>query len=139
MWNALGILAATEVGATVKRNMMALGIYMIAGVALLMAILFGLFGFYQWLLERMNGMEASLTVSATLLGVALLIACIGYFVKNRRQKTFPLAATALVAAPVAARMISRHPKASVLSLLGVVATGMILSRSVLKPKAKNDS
>jgi hypothetical protein len=126
MWKALSIIAVTEAGMRLKRLIVALTVFIIAGAIFSVSLFFSLFSLYIWLGRHMSDLEASLTISGSLFALAIVIAFIGYFVKNRKTKTDNLASTALIAAPIAAGVVSKFPRLSVVGLIAVAALGFFL-------------
>jgi hypothetical protein len=128
MWKALSLIAATEVGARLKNRIIAFVIFVIAGVIFVISLCFFLFSLYIWLARSMSDLEASMTISGSLFLLAVIFSTIGYFIKNRQLKTSPLTSTALIAAPVAAGIISKFPRASIVGFIAVIAAGFFLAK-----------
>ena len=86
--------------------------------------------------------EASLFIAGGLLVAALLAFGVGLYVKNRRRPARPLAATALVAAPLAAKLIGSgmgSRKGWRVALIGgVVVLGALLGRQFFTGSADGE-
>jgi hypothetical protein len=130
MWKGLSLLAANEVGGAIRRNVLATGIYGMAGIVGLIGVVFGLVAFQGWLSLRMSAIEADLLIAGLLLGVALLIAIVGAYTKHRRRTSTALTASALLAAPIAAGVIGKRLNLGTIALIGVVALGAMLGRQL---------
>ena len=128
MWQGLSLLAASEFGGVLKRNLRALACYVASAVVALIGLVFALQAAHSWLEWRMSPIAASLVIAASLLAFALILILAGQLVARRRRGASPLASTALVAAPFAARMIGRKVSYGTVAIAGVVAMGVVLGR-----------
>jgi nitrate reductase gamma subunit len=118
MFKGLSLLAATEVGASVSRNLRALPYFLVGGLILLIGFGFLLALAHGWLAQELGSMAASGVIAATLISCAGLLLIIGSSIKARRVATSsPLTTTALIAAPMAASFMA-----------GVIAAGALLGR-----------
>lgn len=128
MWKGLSFLAATELGALLKRNLRAFGYYAVGALVAVIGILFALQAAHSWLTLRMDTISASLVIAATMLFAAGVLTIIGHFAATRRRQSTALASSALVAVPLAARMVGRKVSYGTIAVAGMVAAGVILGR-----------
>lgn len=132
MWKGLSLLVANEFGLAFRRNAMAMALYAVAGLVFLMGVMFVLLALRDWLGLHMSAIEAGLVVAAGLLCLAAVVALAGVYVKRRRRSSAALASTAILAVPVAARMIGRRVTVGTVAVMGVVALGALLGRQLGK-------
>jgi hypothetical protein len=132
MWKGLSLLVANEVGSTLKRNVNGLIFYAIGGVLIVVSLVFALGATHGWLLFYMTSIEANLAIAGTLLVVALILLAIGSYVKNHRTQPSLMASTALVTAPLAARMFNGKVSPATMGVLGIIAAGALLGRQIGK-------
>ena len=132
MLGGIGAFIASEISGVVRRNLI---VYALMGFAVLLVLCAGgyaLSALHTVLALRYGSAEASLIVAGGLLVAALLFFGGALYVKNRRRPARPLAATALVAAPLAARLIGSRMSARtgwrVALVGGVVVLGALLGR-----------
>jgi hypothetical protein len=130
VWNSLALLAANEVGGMFRRNVTALAFYAVSGITALGGVAFGLVAAHLWLSTRMSKIEASLSIAGALLVMAILIAGIGYFVKNRRRTRTEVTSTALLALPIAARLVTSRINWGTMTVAGIMAAGVLLGRQL---------
>lgn len=123
MLNALTLLAATEMGGAVKRNVRAVCYYAVAAGAGVVGLFFLLLAGRDALLPQLGPVMANVAVGGGMLALALLIYLIGYVIRNRRSRTSPLASSAIVAAPFAAKMVGKRINLATLSVAGVMLAG----------------
>ncbi|CAN5171409.1 hypothetical protein BH10PSE8_BH10PSE8_12150 [soil metagenome] len=105
MLGGIGAFIASEISGAVRRNVT---VYALFGVSVLLVLCAGgyaLSALHTVLALRYGMAEASLFIAGGLLLAALIALGLGLYVKNRRRPARPLAATALVAAPLAAKLI----------------------------------
>lgn len=132
MWKALSILAAGEAGSAIKRNLTVLAIYAAAGVVALIGAVFGLVLLQDWLSLRMPALQAGLIVTGGLFGFALVLALVAVVAGRRRRSSPSLATAALVAAPVAAKMVGGRLNLATIAVLSAGVLGVIFARSLGK-------
>jgi glucose uptake protein GlcU len=130
VWNSLALLAANEVGGMFRRNVTALAFYAASGITALGGVAFGLVAAHLWLSTRMSGIEASLSIAGALLVLATVIAGIGYFMKNRRRTRTEVTSTALIALPIAARLVTSRVSWGMMTVAAVMAAGVLLGRQL---------
>lgn len=132
MLKGLSLLAASELGVMISRNIKALVFYTGAAVAGIMSLIFVLMAAYSWLLMHMSSIMANLVIAGGLLVLAGSLVLIGNYIKHRARPASAMATTALVALPLAAGVLARKPALSTFILAGVVAMGAIAGRYVVR-------
>ena len=130
MWSNLALLAANEVGGVFRRNVTAVAFYTASGITALIGVVFGLIAVHFWLSTRMSEIEASLSIAGALLVLAMLIASIGYFMKNRRRTRTEVTSTALIALPIAARLVTSRISWGTMTVAAIMAAGVLLGRQL---------
>jgi hypothetical protein len=130
VWNSLALLAANEVGGMFRRNVTAVAFYAAAAVTALGGGAFGLIAAHSWLSIRMSSIEASLSIAGGLLALAIIIAGIGYFMKHRRRSRTEVTSTALIALPIAARMVTSRVSWGTMTVAAIMAAGVLLGRQL---------
>lgn len=133
MFKGLSLLAATELGGAVSRNVRAIPYFAFAALIFLFGFGFLLDLAHAWLSLRMSTMAASGVLAAMLLTVAGSLLLIGHTIQERRQATSPLTTTALIAAPFAAKVLGSRLSFGTVAVAGVVAAGALLGRFIAKP------
>lgn len=133
MLGGLGSYIASEVSGTVKRNVTVLALYAIGALLVLCAAGYALNALHVVLMARYGAIAASLWIAGGLLLTGLVCFGVAAYVKSRKRPSRPLAQTAFVAAPVAAKILSASAVGSKMSwrtvaLGGVVVLGAILGR-----------
>jgi hypothetical protein len=129
MFKALSLLAASELGGAVSRNVRAVPYFALGVLALLIGSGFLLDLAHAWLSLRMSPMAASGVLAAVLFTVAGIFLLVGLSIKNRRQpQVSPLTTSALIAAPFAARFLGTRLRFGTVAVAGVVAAGAVLGR-----------
>lgn len=132
MFGGLTALLASEVGGVVRRNVTVYGLLLVAVVIAACAIGYGLDALHGFLALRYGAIAASLWVAGGLLLLSLILLSVALYLKNRRRPGRPLAAAALVATPVAAKLIGARVGWR-LGLLGaIVVLGVTLGRQFVK-------
>jgi hypothetical protein len=126
MWQGLSLLAATELGGMLKRNLRAVAYYAASALVAVIALVFMLQAAHAWLVSHMSTINASLVIAAVMLGIAGILLLVGHFVAGRKRSS--LTSTALVAAPFAARMIGRKVSYGTIAVAGVIAMGVVVGR-----------
>lgn len=132
MLKGLSLLAAAEAGAAVKRQAIAYALYAAAAVVGLFALAFLLAALHTWLTMRMSSVEASLYIALGLAVIAGVIFAIGSYRKSRRATPSPLAATAAVAAPLAAQTLLRRANLGAVGLVAVLIGGALIGRRIAR-------
>jgi hypothetical protein len=132
MLSGLSFLAATEAGEALRRHMRAAIIAAMGAVAGLGGIVFCLIALHAWLLQRMSPVEASLVIAAGLIVLSLIFVAVAAFIRRSRRQPSALAATALVATPVALRLLGGRLDFKALGIAGVLALGAIAGRQLGK-------
>jgi hypothetical protein len=130
MWSGLSLLAATEAGEVLRRHIRAAAIAGFGILAGMAGLVFGLIALHAWLLQRFTPIEASLMIAAGLVFVCMTFLLIAVFVRRSRKNPSALAATALVAAPMAARLIGGRLDFKVVGIASVLALGAIVGRQL---------
>lgn len=131
MFKGLSLLAASELGGTVSRNLRAVPYFAFAALISVFAIGFLLDVGHTWLSLRMGSMAASGILAAVLLTLAVIALLVGYATKRKPPSaTSPLTTSALIAAPFAARLLGGKLKLGTVAVAGVVAAGAVLGRYI---------
>jgi hypothetical protein len=135
MIGGIGAYIAGEISGAVRRNV-TVGVFMGFGVLLLLcAGGYLVAALHTALALRYGSVEASLFVAGGLFVAGLVAIAIGFYVKNRPRPARPMAATALVAAPLAAKLLGSglaSKKGWRVALIGgVVVLGALLGRRFL--------
>ena len=132
MLGGIGAYIASEVTGAVRRNLIVYGLMGFAVLLVLCSGGYALSALHTVLALRYGSAEASLVIAGGLLVAALLSFGVALYVKNRRRPARPMAATALVAAPLAAKLIGSRMSARtgwrVTLVGGVVVLGAVLGR-----------
>ena len=131
MFKGLSLLAASELGGTVKRNLRAVPYFAFAALIFLFAFGFLLDVGHTWLSLRLGSMAASAILAAVLLTLAAIALLAGYAIKRKRPSaSSPLTTSALIAAPFAARFLGGRLRLGTVAVAGVVAAGAVLGRYI---------
>jgi len=132
MLGGIGAYIASEISGAVKRNLI---VYALMGFAVLLVLCAGgyaLSALHTVLALRYGTAEASLFIAGGLFVAALIAFGAALYVKNRRRPARPVAATALVAAPLIAKLVGSGVKSRTgwrIALVGgVVVLGALLGR-----------
>jgi hypothetical protein len=134
MFKGFSLLAATELGGTVSRNVRAMPYFAFGALIFLVGFGFLIALAHDWLSLRMGSMVASGILAAVLLTVAGAALLTGHTIKEQHPVgPSPLTASALIAAPIAARFLGGRLRLGTVALAGVVAIGAILGRSLGRP------
>ncbi|HEY5797887.1 MAG TPA: hypothetical protein VIU82_23010 [Bosea sp. (in: a-proteobacteria)] len=132
MLGGIGAFLASEISGAVRRNVVVYALFGLATLLVLCAGGYALSALHTVLALRYGAAEASLFIAGGLLVAALLAFGTGLYVKNRRRPARPLAATALVAAPIAAKLVGAGLGSrkgwKIAALGGVVVLGALLGR-----------
>lgn len=130
MWNNLAQLAASEFGGMIRRNMTAIAFYTAACITALTGFVFALIAGHFWLRYRVSDIEASLIIAGALLVLAAVIVGFGYFLKNRRRSNSEMASTALMALPIAARLVTSRANWGTMTVAAILTAGVLLGRRI---------
>lgn len=132
MLGGIGAYIAGEISGAVRRNVT---VAVLLGFGVLLMLCAGGYlvaALHTALALRYGSVEASLFVAGGLFVAGLLAIAIGFYVKNRPRPARPMAATALLAAPLAARLVGSglsSKKGWRIALVGgVVVLGALLGR-----------
>jgi len=105
MFGGIAAFIASEISGVVKRNLTVLGLYGFGAFLVLCAGGYALAALHTVLMLRYGAVAASLWIAGGLFAAGLISFGVAAYVKNRRRPARPMAQTALVAAPVAARLL----------------------------------
>lgn len=132
MLGGIGAYIASEISGAVRRNLIVYGLMGFAVLLVLCAGGYALSALHTVLALRYGTAEASLFVAGGLFVAALIAFGAALYVKNRRRPARPVAATALVAAPLIAKLVGSGVKSRtglrVALVGGVVVLGALLGR-----------
>jgi hypothetical protein len=105
MFGGIAAFLTAEISGVVKRNLTVLGLYGLGAFLILCAGGYVLAALHTVLALRYGAVAASLWIAGGLLVAGLIAFGVAAYVKSRRRPPRPLAQTAFVAAPVAARLL----------------------------------
>jgi len=128
MLGGLGAYIASEVSGAVRRNVIVYGLYGLGALLVLCAGGYALNALHTVLLARYGAVAASLWIAGGLFLAGLISFGIALYVKSKPRPARPLAATAFVAAPIAAKLLGSKLTWRTAALGGVVVLGAILGR-----------
>lgn len=132
MLGGIGGYITSEISGAVRRNLTIYGLMGFAALLVVCAGGYALSALHTMLALRYGGVEASLFVAGGLLVTALIAFGVAIYIKNRPRPGRPMAATALVAAPFAAKLLGsgmRSQNKWRFALVGgVVVLGALLGR-----------
>lgn len=135
MIGGIGSYIAGEISGVVRRNVMVAVLMSFGGLLMLCAGGYLVAAVHTVLALRYGPVQASLFVAGGLFLAGLVVIAFGFYVKNRPRPARPVAATALVAAPLAARIVGSglsSKKGWRYALVGgVVVLGALLGRQFL--------
>ena len=131
MFGAIGAYIAGEVSGAVKRNVTIYGLYGAAGFLVVAAAAYALSALHTWLAISQGPIAASLWIAGGLFLAAMIALLVARQIKNKPRPAKPLAASALVAAPIASRMLSSKRGWKVGALAGLLVGGVILGRNLI--------
>lgn len=132
MVRELAAMAAAEAVAAGKRKAIQIGLYAGAAVLTLVAAIFALDGLHAIIAASYGPVAASFIIAGALVLMALGVYIAGRMVKRRHTTADLIAATAMVAAPVAARLIAPHATKRIGGLAGLLL-GALLGRQMGSP------
>jgi len=139
MLGGLGAYIASEVSGAVRRNVIVYGLYGLGALLVLCSGGYALNALHTVLLARYGMVAASLWIAGGLLLTGLISFGTAIYVKNRRRPARPMAATAFVAAPIAARLIGSKLTWRTAALGGIVVLGAILGRQFFNGGDRGDA
>jgi hypothetical protein len=138
MLGGLGAYIASEVSGAVRRNVIVYGLYGFGALLVLCAGGYALNALHTVLLASYGAVAASLWIAGGLLLAGLISFGIAVYVKSRPRPARPLATTALVAAPIAAKLLGSKLSWRTAALGGVVVLGAILGRQFFNGGERGD-
>ncbi len=130
MWSGLSFLAATEAGEAFRRSLRAAIATAVAAITGLTGLVFALVALHAWLVQRFTPVEASLMIAGGLIVVSLVFIIIAGVIRRSRKPTSALASSAIVAAPMALRLIGGRLDFKAVGIAGVLALGAIVGRQL---------
>jgi hypothetical protein len=130
MLKYLALAVAGEARAAVRREATAAALFAVGALVMLLAVVFAVVAARDWLaLSRgLSFIEADLAVAAVLVVIALVLVAAGVYRRRRRTESSPLAASAILAAPVAAGALGRRVSVGTLVAVAAVLAGAYLGR-----------
>jgi hypothetical protein len=135
MFGALGSYVASEVSGVVKRNVTVLALYGLAVLLMVCAVGYALGALHSYIAVTQGVIAASLWIAGGLFLFALVCLGLASYVKNkpRPSRPVPVAQTALLAAPFAARFAkSKNMNWRTAAVGGVVVLGLVLGRQLFR-------
>jgi hypothetical protein len=132
MLKGLTFLAASEIRGVVRRKVNGYLLYAIGAVVALIGTFYVLSAIQFALLTRMSPIAASLAIAAALLAIAGILFLAGRAAEQRKVTNSSMTAKALVAAPLATRVVGGKINLGTLAVAGVVAIGALLGRQMGK-------
>jgi hypothetical protein len=105
MFGGIAAFLTAEISGVVKRNLTVLGLYGFGAFLILCAGGYALAALHTVLMLRYGAAAASLWIAGGLFVAGLIAFGVAAYVKSRRRPPRPIAQTALVAAPIAARLL----------------------------------
>lgn len=138
MFGGLGAFIASEVSGAVRRNVIIYGLYGLAVLLMLCAGGYALHALHTVLAISQGPVAASLWIAGGLFLAGLISFAIGLSVKSRPRPSPPLATTAFVAAPLAAKLMGSKMGWRALALGGVVVLGTVLGRQFFNGESGPD-
>ena len=131
MMKGLTLLAAQEIGGSVKRRMTAMGLFAAAGIVGLTGVIYALNALRDWLSTQFTTLEANLMVAGGLIVVAAILVVVGIARKRRPAGNGAATSAAILAAPLAVKTIGRL-NIGTIATIGVLAAGAYLGRQAAK-------
>lgn len=135
MFGALGSYVASEVSGVVKRNVTVLALYGLTVLLMVCAAGYGLGALHSYLALTHGVIAASLWIAGGLFLFALISLGLASYVKHRPRpsRPVPVAQTALLAAPFAAKLAkSKNMNWRTVAVGGVVVLGLVLGRQLFR-------
>lgn len=131
MIKGLTLLAAQEIGGSVRRRATAIGLYAAAGIVGGAGVIYALNALRDWLATQFTTVQANLMVAGGLVAVGAILAGVGLMQSRRRESNGTATTAAILAAPLAVKTLGRLNFATI-ATLGVLAAGTYLGRQVAK-------
>lgn len=130
MLKYLALAVAGEARAAVWREATAAAIFAVGGIVMTLAVVFAALAVREWLAWScdLTFTEADLAVAGGLAVIAFAIVAAGVYRRRRRSEPSPLAATAILAAPVAAGALGRRLSVGTLIAAAAVVAGAYMGR-----------
>jgi hypothetical protein len=138
MLGGLGAFIASEVGGAVRRNVIIYGLYGLAALLLVCAAGYVLGALHTVLTIHYGSAQASLIIAGGLLVGSLLILGVAAYLRSRPRPARPLATTALVAAPIAAKLMGSRMTWRMGLAGALVVLGAVLGRQIFKESGDSD-
>lgn len=138
MLGGLGAFIASEVGGAIRRNVIVYGLYGLAALLLVCAAGYALGALHTVLTFHYGSAQASLIVAGGLLVGSLIVIGVAAYLRSRPRPARPLARTALVAAPIAAKLMGSRMTWRMGLAGAVVVLGAVLGRQIFKGGGDSD-
>jgi hypothetical protein len=132
MWSGLSLLLANEAGGAIRRQIVGIALLATAGLVALVALVFALLALHGWLEVSWGAVPAYLLIAAGLAVVAAIIAIAGTITRRKRREATTMRSTALMAAPIAARVLAGRSNLGTLAVVAVIAAGALVGRQLAK-------
>ena len=131
MLKFLALAVAGEARAAIKREATAAAFFALAAVVFTLAAVFAALGARDWLTSlQLSQMQASFLVATALAVLALIVVAIGVYQRRRRSEPSPLAAGAILAAPMAAGALGRKVNLGTLAAVAAIVAGAYFGRQI---------
>lgn len=128
MFTSIAALAGLEIKDAAKRGIRFFGLIAIALVFVFGAIFFALSALRTSLALSYDPMTADLMIASGLLVVAAILSGVAFIMKSRRVGNHTARNTALIAAPIAARLAMRNLPSLIKVVPAVVIAGFLIGR-----------
>jgi hypothetical protein len=130
MLRYLALAAAGEARAAIRRQAIAAAFFAVGAILVIIAIGFAVLGARDWLAiyAALTLTQADLAVAFALIVVAAILVAIGVYERQRRIERTPLAASAILAAPVAAGALGKRFSFGTVIAVAAVVAGAYLGR-----------
>ncbi len=132
MLGGLGAYIASEVSGAVRRNVVVYGLFGFALLLTLGAVGYGLSALHTVLAISYGPVAASLWIAGGLLLAGIFVLLLALYIKGRPRPSRPLAETALIAAPIAARLVGSRMSWKTGATIGIAVLGLVLGRQLFK-------
>lgn len=132
MLKYLALAAAGEARAAVRREAIAAAFFAVGAIVATLAVIFAALAAREWLAFSvgLTFLEADLAVAGGFVVIAVILVAIGLHQRRRRTRPSPLAASAILAAPIAAGALGRRLSVGTLIAVAAVVAGAYLGRQV---------
>ncbi|HEY1943916.1 MAG TPA: hypothetical protein VGH40_17535 [Roseiarcus sp.] len=130
MLRYLALAAAGEARAAFRRQAIAAIFFAVGAILVIIAIVFAALGARDSLAiyAALTLTQADLAVACALIVIAAILVAIGVYQRRRRIERTPLAASAILAAPVAAGALGRRFSFGTVIAVAAVVAGAYLGR-----------